>query len=270
MIKLLKVDYHVHTSFSDGEASYESVLARAGEIGLDCIAITDHFDKYDENPKTRGLTEEALYEHFSGIREYAARIGVNPLCGIETCTDFYGNLRLSDRVLSLCDIIITSPHYIEYDAGLEPGNYFDARYWGKYKEKVINLAGGQGDILGHCEGYLPIGRLLMPNTTTYDQRKAICRCIAEKFFDEEYINELSKVLNKSGKALELHCVTQSPRESVIESLEKAGVKFSIGSDAHVLEAVGNTNWGLEMLEKYNGRFFIDNKKFNVDKGEIKC
>lgn len=253
---MMKADLHVHTNLSDGNPSYVQVLDRAKKIGLDCIAITDHFDKYDGNPKTRRLTAEDLTVHFSAIRSYAADIGLKVLCGIETCTDFNGNLRLDDRVTEMCDIIITSPHYVEYDSGLVPGNYYDRCYWEKYKEKVLNIAEGEGDILGHSEGYLPLGGLLVPGSTTYEDRKKICRSISEKFFDRQYINELSSALKKSGKALELHCVTQTPREAVIESCAKAGVRFSIGSDAHVLDEIGNTYWGAEMLEKYNGQLFL--------------
>lgn len=251
----MKVDYHVHTSFSDGEASIVSVLDRAKEACLDCIAITDHFDKYDEKLRKYMITEQKLVRHFFNIRSHAEKIGVRVLCGIETCTDFQGNLRLDDMVFEMCDIIITSPHYVEYDDELVQGNYYDSRYWNKYKEKVLNMAGGSGDILGHCEGYLPLDGLLIPGRTTYEQRKDICRNISERYFDQEYIRELSSALNKSGKALELHCATQTPREAVVESLARAGVVFSIGSDAHISDAVGNTGWGTEMLEKHQGVLF---------------
>lgn len=252
MSGLPRVDYHIHTSFSDGEPTCRQVLDRARERGLDCVAITDHFDRYDENEKIRRITEAELLEHFQSIREYGLRIGQRVICGIETCTDFKGDLRLSDRVADSCDIIITSPHYVEYDGEIRRGNLYDEFYWEKYKQKVLNIAAGRGDILGHCEGYLPIGRLLTPGTTTYEQRKELCRAIAARFFDAPYISELTRALKKSGKAVELHCVTATPRERVIKELIKNGVRLSLGSDAHVLDGVGNTGWGAEMLEKYKG------------------
>lgn len=247
---MLKLDYHTHSTFSDGQGTYTQVIDKAKELGLDEIAITDHFDKYELNEKTRSITDEQLLEHFSRIKEYAAKVGQKVICGIETCADYNGNLRLSDRVLRNCEIIITSVHYVEYEDEQIPGNYYDERYWESYKEKVLNTASGAGDILGHCEAYLPYGKLLIPNTTTYEQRKALSASVADRFFDMQYIDELVKRLKKSGKALELHCVTATPRESVIEKMVSGGIPLSLGSDAHELSAIGNTGWGVGILEKY--------------------
>lgn len=246
------VDYHVHTNFSDGEGTYKEVLDRAKSLNLDCIAITDHFDRYDPKESISSITEEELIIHFCEVREYAERIDQKVICGIETCTDFKGNLRLSDTVMENCDIIITSPHYIEYDREIIPGKYFDREYWNVYKEKVINMARGDGDILGHSESYLPYGKMLITNSTTFNERQQLSRKIADKYFDRKYIEELIKGLQYSGKALELHCITQSPREWVVDLLADNDIPMSLGSDAHALSAVGVVDWGIEMLNKYDG------------------
>ncbi|MDI6617707.1 MAG: PHP domain-containing protein [Clostridiales bacterium] len=247
-----RVDYHVHTNFSDGQASYAEVIDRAKEIGLYSIAITDHFDSFDKGKSFCLKTDDELMDHFDRIREYGSKIGQNVLCGIETCTDYEGNLRLSDIVIESCDIIITSPHYVEYDGPLIPGHYFNDCYWEAYKRKVLNMARGPGDILGHSEGYLPLGKLLVPGTTTYEERKKLCYKIACRYFDNEYIDELAKMLKISGKALELHCATHTPREAVIQKMIENKISISLGSDSHVLPSVGKVEWGLSVLEKYNG------------------
>lgn len=253
-----KVDYHVHTTFSDGGGTYEDVLNKAKLLGLECIAITDHFDKYDPKEMTNSIIEEDLVIHFCKIREYAARIGQKVLCGVETCTDFKGNLRLSDTVMRNCDIIITSPHYVEYDGEVISGHYFDPEYWNIYKEKVINMASGDGDVLGHSESYLPYGHMLIPNTTNFDERQQLSRAIADEYFDKEYIDALIQALKYSGKALELHCITKSPREWVIELVTDSNIAMSLGSDAHELKAVGTVEWGMNMLNKYKGlQFLVD-------------
>lgn len=248
---MLKADYHIHSSFSDGNSNYIHIIDRAKELGLDEIAITDHFDPYDPNENIRNITDDQLLRHFDMIKEYAAKKEQKVICGIETCTDYYGNLRLSDKVLQNCELIITSAHYVEYEFDLVPGNYYDERYWNCYKEKVLNMAESAGDILGHCEAYLPYGKLLIPNTTTFEERKALAASIAERFFDISYIDELIKRLKKSGKALELHCITSTPREKVIEKMISCNVPLSLGSDAHDLSSVGNISWGINILKKYN-------------------
>lgn len=247
MIGLLKLDYHIHSIFSDGDADFRQVLNRALELKMDAVALTDHFDKYDANERTSSITDEELMEHFNNIREYGAKIGQKVLCGIETCTDFYGNLRISDKVIENCDIIITSPHYIEYDGEIVPGRYFDDRYWECYKQKVLNMAAGPGHILGHCEAYLPYGAMLVPGTTTFEDRMKLSLSIAQKYFDDDYIAELVKMLGKSGKALELHCITSTPRGSVIKKAAEGGVSLSLGSDAHALSWVGQVKWGMDTI-----------------------
>ncbi len=248
---MLKVDYHIHTTFSDGEPTYKQVIDRAKQLTLDCIAITDHFDPYDSNPKVNCLKEEDLLKFFRQIKDYAEAVEQKVLCGVETCTDYKGNLRLSRKVINSCELIITSPHYIEYDKAVIPGNYFDDSYWESYKEKVLNMASAGGDILGHAEAYLPYRELLVPNTTTFEGRIALALKIANKYFDEAYINELSKALKKSNKAYELHCATSTPREWVIQKLIKADIKLSFGSDAHCLAKVGNIAWAEKALAKFN-------------------
>ncbi len=57
---MLVCDLHVHTNFSkDGESSVEEILARAEEVGLDVIAITDH-DSIDGAKKALSCTTSVL------------------------------------------------------------------------------------------------------------------------------------------------------------------------------------------------------------------
>ncbi len=244
------VDYHIHTNFSDGEVDYKTVIDLAAKKGLEAIAITDHFDKNDSNLRNQFATEEELLKHFSNIKEYAAGKPVKVFCGVETCTDFDGRLNLSERIQKICDVIITSPHYVEYDAHVEQEDYFNKAYWDAYKQKLLHMAAGKGDVLGHPEGYLPIGKFGTGNTT-YESRQKICREICERFFDRDFIDELGNRLVKSQKSYELHCATFTPRETVISRLAEKGVTFSIGSDAHAMNILGETEWAYKMVRKYN-------------------
>lgn len=63
MSKVIHVDLHCHTHFSDGEHSPEHMLKRAQEIGLHALAITDH----NTLKGVMHLKVEDVYEKY-GIR----------------------------------------------------------------------------------------------------------------------------------------------------------------------------------------------------------
>jgi predicted metal-dependent phosphoesterase TrpH len=55
----LKIDLHVHSSFSDGGGTPEQILIRAEEKGLDGLAITDH-DSLDGYYQAKELDSDLL------------------------------------------------------------------------------------------------------------------------------------------------------------------------------------------------------------------
>ncbi len=250
----IMVDYHIHTSFSDGEKDYKTVIELAIKKGLSEIALTDHFDPNDKSLNNNMATYSDLKCHFDGIRNYTNNKPIKVLCGIETCTGFDGELTLPDDVLSICDVVITSPHYVEYQITSKQGDFFDDGYWNAYKQKVLNMASGGGDVLGHPEGYLPI-KPMGTKGTTYESRQEICRRICDRYFDEGYIDELSQRLVKSNKACELHGATSTPREWVVKRMGENGVKFSVGSDAHAMNILGQCERAYELIEKYSLKLF---------------
>ncbi len=237
-----KADFHTHTTFSDGKASVKQVIEAALLQRVNVLAITDHFDPNDFRHSISCLTEEALMDHFGQIRTLGHELGITVLCGVETTPLPSGTLDMSPALIQACDLIITSCHYIPYEGKIEPGVFFNDRYWEMYKESMIVMAAGPGDILGHCEDYLPIERFIEGLDTTYEERRAICLSIVEKYLDRAYMEKLAQALLSSGKICELHCATETPRRWVIEYLVSRKVRFSPGSDAHGLTHVGRTDW----------------------------
>ena len=231
------IDYHVHTTFSDGANTPQQMIDEAVRLGITELAITDHYDPFDPTLARFGHTPEELARHFEVIRACAQGKPLRVFCGIETSTGPDGRLRVPPRVLNMCQTVITSVHYLEGDILVHRGEYENDAYWHAYKRKLLEQAAGPGDVLGHPEAYLPIGPMLEEGTT-FEDRQVICARISEKYFDAPFIDALGDALTSSGKAYELHGATNTPRERVVRRLHARGVHFSIGSDAHGLDRLG--------------------------------
>lgn len=242
------IDWHTHSTFSDGELPVAEVMQVAAELGLESIAVTDHWDPADESLANRGLPESVLLEHLEAIRSAAREAGVVAFAGIETCAGADGRLPVSPQALAACDLVITSPHYFPYAGAPEKGDYFDRAYWEAYKEAVLVQAAAPGDVLGHPEGYLPLKPLLEAGTT-YEGRQAICRDIADLYFDDAWVDALGRRLAASGKACELHGATCTPRLRVVRRLRDLGVRFSVGSDAHARDLFGRNERALRLVRE---------------------
>lgn len=243
------IDWHVHSTFSDGQMSVEELLQAAPGLGITSLAITDHWDPYDTSQENRTKTDAQLFLHLQHIREEGKKRDMEVFAGIETATASDGKLRLSEAVIDACDIIITSAHYVEYDGPVGVGDYFNDGYWAAYKALVLAQAGSRGDILGHPEGYLPIAPML-EGGTTFAGRQEIRASISERYLDEPYYEALADALLCSGKAFELHGASETPREWVVQLLAKRGVLFSIGSDAHALPLLGKNERATRLVERY--------------------
>lgn len=239
-----KTDWHIHSDFSDGQLSVEEIVRKAQKLGLQSIAITDHFDPYDRSLRNRTAGEDELLRHFDRIRRAGSSSSIEVFAGIETGSDMDGSMRLSERILSQCDIVICSPHYLDLEK--EGRSVFDAEYWSHYKALLLKQASNAGDVLGHPEGYLPAPGL---EGTTFAQRQEIRAEIAEKFLDEAFYRQLGTLLAESGKAFELHGASGTPRQWVVELLADLGVCFSIGSDAHDEAFLGKNDRAWRLAEE---------------------
>lgn len=68
-------DFHIHSTASDGTLSPGTLMLRAGEAGLRCVALTDH-------DTTQGLVE---------AREAAEQIGIELVNGVEVSSQWNGH-----------------------------------------------------------------------------------------------------------------------------------------------------------------------------------
>jgi len=249
--RIPRIDLHVHSGLSDGHGSHGDIAERGWAVGLEVLAITDHYDPFD--PQTGAdcasrlqailsLRDSIREQNQDSIRWAKQEGGTRVLVGIER-----GPVQLPDISADL-DLVIGSVHYLTRPVAATPGDLYNPEYWRAYQDDVLRLAlDPQVQVLGHIAGYLPMGPLLLPGST-FEERRAMEREIGARFLSRSWYEEVFRRAVQTGKAVELHCATRTPEPDVVRLGLKLGVRFSIGSDAHSLDRVGAVEWALDLLE----------------------
>ncbi|QDU42850.1 DNA polymerase/3'-5' exonuclease PolX [Symmachiella dynata] len=101
----LRADLHLHTSWSDGAASLDSMAKAGSQLGLSYLAVTDH----SRSSKVQGgLTPVEWFRQSSSLATTKTAIPV--LHGIEVDILQDGSLDLPKSLLSYADFVVASVH----------------------------------------------------------------------------------------------------------------------------------------------------------------
>ena len=220
----LKGDLHLHTSWSDGNASIAAMAEAVKRNGLEYLAVTDH----SRSCKLQGGLTPTLW-----LRQ-AASISLNQLTcpilhGIEVDILEDGALDLPEGLLSGMDIVIGSVHSSwTPDANINTDRLIRA------------IETGMVDIIGHPTAAI-IGK---PGAPNYVRHPA--NVDWQKIFD---------CCAKWSVALELNCFPSRldlPLDMLAEAA-KAGCWISLGSDAHARSHLSHLRFGQTIIEKLKSK-----------------
>ncbi len=104
----IKGDLHVHSIWSDGVNSIETIAIEAKKLGYKYIGISDHSQSLHI---ARGLSEEQVLEKIEEIRRLDDRIdGIRILCGTECDIKQDGSLDYPNSLLKKFDFVIAGIH----------------------------------------------------------------------------------------------------------------------------------------------------------------
>ncbi len=104
----IKGDLHVHTSWSDGHDSIETMALAAKAMGYEYLAISDHSGG---RGIAHGLNAERLREQMVEIKELNRRLdGIRIFSGIEVDIRADGSLDMPDELLAELDIVTAAVH----------------------------------------------------------------------------------------------------------------------------------------------------------------
>ncbi|MDQ3866171.1 MAG: DNA polymerase/3'-5' exonuclease PolX [Actinomycetota bacterium] len=198
-------DLHMHTSWSDGRATLEEVVAEARDHRRRYIAICDHAKRL------RGDLLRRQAEEIAALNERADSIEV--LSGVEVDIRGDGSLDLEDDGLAERDWVVASIH-----------SGFDAPRGELTKRLLAALENPYVDCIGH-----PTGRKLnLRAPYDLDWDAVLARCVETGTFLE---------INSQPDRLDL-----TPAHA--RAAAEAGVKLVVSTDAHRLHELANLELGV--------------------------
>lgn len=227
-------DNHMHTEYSrNGHAvgTVRDIVMAARNKGLKEIIITDHGPGH--------VLFGIKREKFKEVREEINRLNkefddINILMGCESnVTSFYGKIDLREEEIAMLDRVSVGYHY-----GIVPDDLYS--FWIFFIlnpiSKVLRflkplVAKHSTKCLIEIVNNYPITIITHPGSKiNVDTEK------------------LARACEKTGTALEINSSHSCLTEDGIREALKTNVKFSIGSDAHKPENIGNLNKALERIK----------------------
>ena len=225
--RLLKLDLHIHSRFSDGDSTLQEIASVARAKKLVAAGVADH---YVSGPAPRGRMGR------NKVKEYLSQVAAAGLLkGVEV--DIYedGGVSLDSSERRLFDYVIGGVHEVD---GIEfwgdpspiphPERFVEAM-----REALVEaIEGGLVDVVAHLTWLPEDLRGMEAHLITDDWVESIVRAAASR-----------------GVAIEVSGAWQVPDERVVRRCLKEGVKLSLGSDAHRASEVGNLSYPLKLLAR---------------------
>ncbi|HKM93391.1 MAG TPA: histidinol-phosphatase HisJ family protein [Prolixibacteraceae bacterium] len=237
------VDYHMHTTFSDGNDSYLNYLKVARKKDLAEIGFTDHITLRPVDWSVQEIDYPVMRENLKNLcNDFSEDVQVR--FGLEV--DYFPEMEKEIReIISYfpVDYVIGSIHFIgdwnyDNDRSLY-GKWTNDELYQQYFELVQKAAkSGLFDIIGH-----------------FDLIKKF-QCWPENDQTNLY-NETLKILKEADVVLELNtggydrpCAEFFPNRKILELALKHGIPVTLGSDAHKPEQVArHFDSAIELLKE---------------------
>lgn len=206
----IRGDLHIHTIWSDGTETIETMAKAAQRLGYEYIAITDHSSSLKI---AGGLDEEKLQGQIEEIDSLDFKVCV--FKGIEANIRLDGELDVPDDILSKLDIVIASIH--------SPGREdMTERMLAAIENKHVHM-------IGH-----PTGRKLF--------KRDEYPLDIDMIFEEAEKTGTILEINANPIRLDL-------RDIYIKRALEYNCKFAINTDAHRLPDLHNMRWGVKTARR---------------------
>lgn len=232
---ILTADYHTHTPYSHGKNTVDENAAKAKEIGLKQIAISDHGFSH----LAFGLRRHRVKDYVAECKAASQKYGIDVLVGIESnIQGVDGRADLKESDYENFDVYLCGNHICVF--------YDSFRDWCYY---------GMGNILSRKFKKEPSKKLIENNTKAYIQaikNNPLDAITHLNFLCPSNALEVAKCAADYGTYIELNSKKRHlTDEELIEIVQKTDARFIIDSDAHSADRVGEIKIVEEQLSRIN-------------------
>lgn len=228
---ILTADYHTHTDYSEGNSTIEENVARAKELGMKEIALTEHGFSH----VFFGLKRRELDGYIKKLRAAEKAVGIPVLMGMES------NIR---GVSGLCDV--TEHDYEKFDiflAGVHIVIHYETRADRRLVWKSYRM---------NKRGRTPSAEHLKEMTRLYInaiEKNPIDILTHLNFHCCANAVEVAKCCRDNGTYLEISSKKTHLTDDELAACAATGVRFVINSDAHTSDRIGDTAIAAEQIAR---------------------
>ncbi|MEM0492660.1 MAG: DNA polymerase/3'-5' exonuclease PolX [Candidatus Thermoplasmatota archaeon] len=212
----IKGDLHIHSTWSDGTDSIETIVKHAEILGYSYVGVTDHSESLRV---ANGLSEERIRKKIAEIRKLNRKYpDISILCGTECDIKTDGRLDYSSKILKQFDFVYAAIH---------TGFKMNAKEMTSRIIKAMNHE--EVDFIAH-----PTGRLIGSR--------------------EPYNTDIDRVIETArdtGTGLEINAFPDrlDLNDTHIRIGKEKGVRFVIGTDAHAVNQLTFMRYGIAMARR---------------------
>lgn len=212
----IKGDLHIHSNWSDGDTSLESMIQAAIKKGYAYIGITDHSSGLGI---TGGLDKDRVQQQLKEIKELNRKYpNIRILSGMEVDIRANGTLDVPDDILAQLDIVIASIH--------SSMNQNEEQMTRRIIDAIENP---NVDIIAH-----PTARLLGERDPIAVDLEMVCKAADQ--------NNVALEINAMPSRLDL-------KDTHIYQAREMGVKLVIDTDAHRPEHLEYMRFGIGIARR---------------------
>ena len=240
---MVKINFHQHSTGSDGLLTPEQVVEEAIKSGITHICFTDHYPLPiggKERESLKGKFEETYVKEVEKLKkEFSGKINI--YFGAEfDWLEEYKDWTEKEIKKREYDFILGSVHYLPFDDNylIVPFSETDLKEacdkFGNYKEiikeyyKQIRLMINSG--LFDCASHLDLIKMLNKDSVLFSEK--------EDWYKKEVLETLDEV-KKAGMCIEINASgwrrlinEQYPSEWILIEAKKRNIPITIGTDGH--------------------------------------